>query len=61
MTMGCLETVFNEKTRKSLKEHTVCVAQHHWMPSTGHDPGYGADRLRGGRNCHISTKYSTSA
>ena len=57
MTMGYLVQVLSEKTRRRLKEHTVCVAQHHWMPSsTGYDPGYGGDTLRGGRNCHTSTK-----
>jgi hypothetical protein len=45
-----------------LKERTVYVARHHWIPSTGNDPGYGADMLRGGRNCHTSTEiYLTSA
>jgi hypothetical protein len=56
VTMGCLVQVLSEKTRRTLKEHTVCVARHHWMPSTGHDPDYGWDMLRGGRNCHTSTK-----
>lgn len=45
-----------------LKEHTVYVARHHSMPWTGHDPGYGADMLRGHRNCHTSTRtFLTSA
>lgn len=47
-----------KKLGKALKKHTVCAARHHWMPSTGHDLGYGGDMLHGGRK---TRNYRTSA
>jgi hypothetical protein len=59
VTIGCLDANYGRETGKALKKHTVCAARHHWMPSTGHDLGYGEDMLHGGRktrNCRTSAK-----